>query len=1036
MKTPIIVKDNSCDSASIQKKNALNGCSMLPENPLPQLIPNRIQAAVKRLQEAIWTNAQPLKIEATEAVPELIPWNQAVKRKRAPVATPSYWGRQYDQRWVKIAVPASKEARWLRWLDQGEATLYVDGEAFSGFDVAHRYCKLPASAKEVWIESLCLQTGVWHHEATGVSSHGSFCEGATLLTRDEEAWNAFHDLKCLLDVALDQRLRENPMAVSGSGGFGQQPVIDSYSPSFRRTLRLMDEAVDALDTEGISALRKKLRAAYEELRVDKTFMHCNLTGHAHLDLVWIWPERMGEIKASHIFATIDQLMEEYPEFRFSYSQPASYESVKRRNPELYKRVKKKIARGQWQATGAMYVESDTIFACGEALFRSFHLGQKGFVEINGAPSKLTWLPDVFGYSACMPQIMAQTGVKYFFTTKMTWNAINRFPHSSFIWRGSDGSEIVSHVTQDSGYVTHMEVSNIKMPMLAHQQGDVHHEYLLPTGYGDGGGGPTAEMCERARRLGSLPGMPSLSWEQPEAFFERLDKVANRLPVHQGECYLEYHRGTYTTHSNLKASFRGLERAMQVAESIAAATGKRWEMEHAWKRLVFAQFHDYIPGSSVWDVYLEGLPELDRLAAGQMEQARKALASSKKGKDCLFNPHAVPVTKWIEKAGAPVRVSLPALAGVELDSALVSTPDEEVQLKGKTVSNGLVTFRVDSSGWIDQVEWEGVSVPLSGPFGQLISYADRAANFEAWDIDRHVLSLGEVCKSKAKVEAFTEGAHRAGFRVSRAIGKKSEATVIFSLEAGSPLIHLSIDLNWQEPESLLKIHFPTRYAATNARYGAPFGSVLRPQVPNGLLAEAMWEVPFSRYLAVFDEGEREGLFVVSESKYGATTRSGEIGVSLVRSPRVTGFEGHKTGWNAALTRLEGLSICSDIGTQQIKLALGRYDTGLARERQPATLADTLFTEPVAYVGTAVPPVLASITGDESLVPAWVKPTEKGEWILRLHEVGGRRGEVRIHAREGWDLQTTDLSETASAPVGRGGKVRFEPYKIVSVRFVKT
>lgn len=1004
---------------------------MLPNHHLPQLIPNRIQATLNRLRAACWTGRQQVSVEASKPQAKQLSLAEGKMLKRASVKPCSFWGRLFDQRWCLVILPEAADGNtWLEWKDQGEATLYVDDKSYFGFNVAHRYCRLPQGTTQVWLQSSCIQSAIWHPEANGMDAEGSYFEGASVMRRDDTVWGAYHDLKCLFDLAMDQRQRENPHLGTSLHGFGLQPLVDKFTPVYRRLLRGMEDAANLYDQKGTLALRRSLAELYKELQMDKTFSKCVLTGHAHLDLVWIWPERMGELKAVNIFATADRLMEEYPEYRFAYSQPASYEAVAKRDPELYARVQGRIESKQWQATGAMYVESDTMIACGEALARSFVLGQKGFTEINGASSRLTWLPDVFGYSACLPQIMKQTGVEYFFTTKMTWNAINRFPYSSFIWRGNDGSEILAHVTQESGYVTYMTVDNVKAPMHANQQADIYNEYLLPTGYGDGGGGATDEMIERARRLGALPGMPDIEWDQPESFFERLNAVRDALPIHQGECYLEYHRGTFTTHGNLKASFRSLERAMQVAEAVSAVTGKAWEMEHSWKRLVFAQFHDYIPGSSVWDVYLEGLPELDREAENQLDYAAKALAGT--GEDCLFNPHAVAVCQWVTKPGSakPVYAALPPLSGSAIEALETASPDA-VRIKGRLVSNGLTDFHLNSFGWIDQLTWEGVTVPLAGPMGQLILYPDHAANFESWDIDRHVLNLGKVCKSKAEITPIEEGTHRAGFSVKRKIGEKSEATVSFILEAGSPLVQVSIDLDWQEPESLLKLLFPTEYAATNARFGIPYGSVLRQQVPNSMQAEAMWEVPFSRYLAVFDEGEREGLFVVSKDKYGATVREGSVGVSLVRSPRVTGYEAHSFAWPPHLTRLNIKSPYSDMGKHRILLAIGRYDAELSRECQPASLADTLFTAPVAYRGKPINSMIRSMTGGDTLVPCWVKPADGG-YIVRLHEVSGRRGSLKLKLQDGCHLELTDISESSNS--GLQDTIDFKPYEVVSLRIL--
>ncbi len=999
---------------------------MLPEHALPQLILGRTQATLKRLKHTIWRDKVSLNVTATAPQTEHMSLAEAKKLPREAVLDGTSWGRLFDQRFCHVELPSPADGgTWFFWHDQGEATLYVDGEAYFGLNVAHRHCRLPKGAKEVWLQSSCVQSAIWHDEAKGMLQ-GSLFKGAWLAKRNDVIWNAYHDLSCLFDLAMDMRSRENPKIPRALEGAGLLPIVDSFSPAYRLILRIMNEAIDAYELDGPQAMRDRLARGYESLKQENPLSECILTGHAHVDLVWIWPERIGELKAVNVFATANRLLEEYDDYRFAYSQPASYEAVAQREPGLYEAIRDKIQTGAWQATGAMYVESDTIFACGEALARSFVIGQQEFKNISGQESRLTWLPDVFGYSACLPQIMKQTGVDYFFTTKMTWNAINRFPYSTFIWRGNDGSEILSHVTQDSGYVNHMKIEQIKATMNANQQADLYPEYLLPMGYGDGGGGPTDEMIERSRRLGNLPGMPSMRWDQPEAFFERLDQIAAKAPVYQGECYLEYHRGTYTTHGNLKAAFRGLERALQAGEAAAAATGQKVENTHAWKRLIFSQFHDYIPGSSVWDVYVEGIPELEALAQNALADASTSL--SKDGEACLFNPHAVPVTHWTEDGKA---IELAPLRGTPVSKATPVENPGTVTLAEHSVDNGLVSFRLNQDGWIEQLDWEGVSVPLSAPLGSLYLYPDRAANFESWDIDRHVLSLGQICNAPAEIETISEGSHRAGYKVTRKVGKQSSASVTFLLKAGSPLVHIDVELDWQEEESLLKLHFPTRYAAPNARFGIPYGSVLRPQQAGSMTAEAMWEVPFNRYLAVFDDSEREGLFVISEAKYGASVRDGQVGVSLVRSPKVTGYDlGHGHAWPAHLTRLENITPCSDIGAHSIKLAIGRHEIGLPRHRQPAMLADTLFTPALPYQGSAVPALLESIEGGDTLIPSWAKPAEGSGWILRLHEVAGQRGKARISFSKPVKLALTRLDEAQSKPLD-SDTLAFQPYEVISL-----
>jgi alpha-mannosidase len=675
----------------------------------------------------------------------------------------------------------------------------------------------------------------------------------------------------------------------------------------------------------------------------------------------------------------------------------------------------------------MYVESDTLIATGEALARSFVLGQEGFHTIAGKPSRLTWLPDVFGYSGSLPQLMKLSGVDYFFTTKMTWNAINRFPYSSFIWRGIDGSEVIAHVTQESNYVTHMQVSDVKNAMYGHQQGDVHGEFLLPVGYGDGGGGPTDEMCERARRLRSLPGMPSMSWDGPDNFFDRLAKLRNKLPVYQGECYLEYHRGTYTSHGNVKAAFRRLERALQIREAVAVATSKGGVPTNAWKRLVFSQFHDYIPGSSIHEVYAEGLPELGRIADEQLTEVKKIL--TKKGENSIFNPLPVTIRHRFK---SDVFVEIPPLTGAPINRLEVAVDDRVVVNNGR-LSNKYVSLDINKSGSIAGLIIDGIPVAIREPLGSLTLYPDRPASFEAWDMDRQTLSLGEPCIEPARIVARREGRCRAGISVTRKIGKASNITITYSLEAESKLVHIGVEIDWHEKEHLLKMNFPTGYSGANARFGIPYGSILRSQQPGPMAGEAMWEVPFSRWLAVFDEGEQNGLFLVTEDKYGATVRDGEIGLSLVRSPRVTGCEYHRHVRPANLTRLQPASIYSDQGKHVIRLAIGHYNTNAQLEQQPAMLAETLFTPPVPYCGTAVQTAYRGVRANGNLIPVWAKPDGKNTWVLRLNEIAGRRGTAELLLTKKMKITPVDL--LGNPLTGKkiiNGKFEYGPYEIISLR----
>lgn len=998
---------------------------MLPINPLLQLTPLRAQRGVLRLTEMIWSEARPLRVEATAARPDHVPLAVARKSPRRAVSAGAGWGRLYDQRWCRVAIPAGG-GRWLRWDEQGEATLFVDGVPFYGFDVAHRYCELPAGVREVWVESLCVQAAIWHPDAKGLAAEGNLFRGAQLLRRDDEAWHAYHDLNCLYEWMLDLRVKEHPGIAREPFSQTQQAPLTDVSPLYRRLLRGLDTALDAFDTGGVGALRRALAKVYAEMRDPRPFSRAALTGHSHLDLVWLWPEQVGEGKAVHTFANVNRLMALYPEFRFAYSQPASYEAVGRRSPELLRAVRARLRSGRWEATGGMYVESDSHVACGEGLARTFLLGQESFVQLTGRRSRSLWLPDLFGFSACLPQLMRLSGVDYFFTTKTTWNTVNRFPHSSFVWRGAGGHAVVSHVTQGVQFNNTVAVEQLRAASHQHQQGDLHDEFLMPNGWGDGGGGPSEDMCERARRLTALRGLPALKWDQPEAFFDRLAEKRAQLPALDGEIYLEYHRGTFTTQSRVKAHFRELERALQAHEAALVVTrgAPGADLAHAWRRMVFAQFHDYIPGSSIPEVYVQGLPELAQLTREQNAAAQKSLGE--KGDACLFN--SLPVARrWV--AGGQV-VDLPPLASVRAADAIVHgvTP---VTVAGRTLTNGRVTARLDARGGLAALSVDGHAVELAAHAGELVVYPEQPANFGPWDIDRHSLSLGEPMRRPAKITALPNG-----FAITRTAGKKSTATIRYMLQPGESVLRVTVELDWQEPDTLLKLHFPTHYRGREVRCGTPFGSILRPQLATTREAEAMWEWPMSRWATVSAEAEREGLFVLTEAKYGVSCRDGNLGVTLLRTQKHVGYEDHGRAYPAHLSRLpKPATVFTDLGKHTIELALGFYDIGAPRAEQPTVLAETLFTPPVPYRGAPVASAFGGIEGGETLVPHWARPLGKNRWVLRLHEIAGQRGTAQLKLAPGWRVRKVNLLGEPLGAALRGTKVAFAPYEIISLELTK-
>jgi alpha-mannosidase len=540
----------------------------------------------------------------------------------------------------------------------------------------------------------------------------------------------------------------------------------------------------------------------------------------------------------------------------------------------------------------------------------------------------------------------------------------------------------------------------------------------------------------------------LKWDQPEAFFDRLAVKRAKLPSLDGEIYLEYHRGTFTTQSRVKSHFRALERALQAREAALVVTGKKpgADLAHAWRRLVFAQFHDYIPGSSIPEVYAQGLPELAKITREQTEAASMTLSGPKvgasllatsgrsvatkvaptrksRGDRCLFNP--LPLARQVVVNGRVV--ALPPLAGVRIADATVKNL-APVTVKGRTLSNGRVTARLDARGGLAALTVDGRAIELIPGAGSLMVIPEQPANFGPWDIDRHSLSLAQPARVPATITA-----DRAGFTVSRKLGRASTASIRYWLEPGASVLRVTVSLDWHEEDTMLKLRFPTAYRGREVRCGTPFGSVLRPQLATSPQVEAQWEWPMSRWATVSHDGERAGLFVVTEAKYGLSCRDGDLAVTLLRSPRHVGFEEHAKAYPAHLSRLpKPATVFTDQGQQTIELALGAYDLGAPRAEQPAALAETLFTAPIAYRGAPVTSAFRGLTGGETLIPHWAQPQGRNQWLLRLHEVAGQRGTAKLDLAPGWTAQKTNLLGEPLAPILRSSKLSFAPYEIMSLQ----
>jgi alpha-mannosidase len=527
--------------------------------------------------------------------------------------------------WLRASLRVPEEWRGqsvhlsLAWEGAGqastEAIVYLDGAVLSGLDDFHRSALLPAAAHDGEHE-LLVRCYTPYRQPFG---------GLSLLLRDETIFRLGQAMRAMFEAAptyresdvekhaLLKRLNDAYAALDLRAGWQSEQFAESAKVAF-----------GLLQNQEPRTENQQLEAGSQFSALGSPTIIA--TGHAHLDVAWLWPLWRTRQKVAHTVANALHLMERYPDYHFSMSQPQVYSYLKQDAPDLYERMKQRIAEGRFEPVGMMWLEPDCNVTSGESLVRQLAQGARFFAKEFGELNHVVWLPDVFGYSAALPQLMRLCGISCFMTTKISWNQFNRMPNDTFRWRGIDGSEVLTHFITASAdqpkhpsdaqfytYVGRMSGGESFGLWNHYRQKEINDEVLYSYGWGDGGGGPTEEMLEAAHVLDSLPGFPQVKLGRVEQFFERLyQRVWDdpRLPTWVGELYLEYHRGTYTSQARTKQQNRAAELLYREAEWLNAwavslgAENRQGQLDAGWRTILLNQFHDIVPGSSIPQVYID------------------------------------------------------------------------------------------------------------------------------------------------------------------------------------------------------------------------------------------------------------------------------------------------------------------------------------------------------------------------------------------------------------------------------------------------
>lgn len=995
------------------------------------------------------------------------------------LAPNSYWGSWMTNFVLRTAfeVPTDwpKDATVALYLPLGEAgdfshpeaLAYLDGQAHAACDRHHQEMVLPEIYRDGQRHQLAL------HGWTGL---GGF-------TNDEPFSKLFMN-PCAL-VQIDQPSRD--FIATARVALGVADHLDDNEPAKGHLYNALDEAFKVLDTgEPLGEMfYRSVPAAHEALRtgISKAGPALDVaivaSGHAHIDVAWLWTLAQTRRKAGRTFHTVLRLMEAFPDFHFTQSQPQLYDYIQQDYPGVFEAIKTRVAEGRWEPIGGMWVEADCNLSGPESLARQFLLGRSFFREHFGteAESPVLWLPDVFGYAWNLPQLIKEAGVEYFFTIKISWNQYNRLPYDSFWWQGLDGTKVLTHFsttpgnfelpgtgTRPSNYNATATPEEALSTWCNLQQKELQHVMLMAFGYGDGGGGPTREMLENIREMKRFPASPQLRHGRAGDFFHELEASSgDRMPTWNGELYLEYHRGTYTSQSRNKRANRKSEFMLHDAEFLATLammvnTNYRYpaeELRKAWELVCLNQFHDIIPGSSIGPVYQESLEqyaEVEAMVRTVQAGALQVIADQYGGDLILVNPTSfarsdlafwsghLATGQYVQKADGTLVMNQATTTGTWLDAGILPpysvTSLSLASSERPTLGTGLSASETHLENHVLRVEFNQAGdiiriydktqqrevLPEGSLANQLQAFEDRPMFWDAWDVDIFFEDTMWLADPATSIEVIEAGPLRATLEIKRRI-RHSDIVQRISLSHNSPQLDFDTTINWQERHVLLKAAFPVNVFSPVATYEIQWGNVERPTHRNTSWDWARFETCAQKWVDL-SEGDY-GVSLLNDCKYGYDIRDNLMRLSLLRSPTMPDPE-------------------ADQGEHRFAYSLLPHHGKWAEETIKAAYA---LNDPLMVMGSSADKALgrkehAFIAADRpNIVIETIKQAEDGiNLIVRLYESQRQRGSVTLttdfDVAEAWQTNLLEENQTAFDVKGKTIMLSFRPYQIITLRLIPT
>lgn len=847
---------------------------------------------------------------------EQLTLNEAQKKNFSDMQTGTKWGAKWEYGWFRGSVELPEEAInkriCLRPEVGGEGAVYINGINAGSKDKKHFEITLtrdgaPGSRYDIVIESYAghgprienvLPTPPGRLTVPEPGPTQTVVGRSTYGIWDEDAYQLWIDVDTLYQVR--NNINENSLRTS---------EIDKALRDF--TLIVDFELPYEERVETFKRGRERLKPLLE-CKNGSTAPLMYIVGQSHLDLAWLWPKAETERKIARTMSTQLALLDEYKDYKFFFCEPPLHEMLKELYPDLFERVKQKAREGQIIAEGGIWVESDTNLPSGESLIRQLMYGKMYFEKEYGVDSKLLWLPDVFGFSAVLPQLMKGCNIKYFCTKKIidNYNGGDPFPYNIFMWEGIDGTRVLSHIIRKSNSPIDPQTL-IKRWEFDRRQKDDISTFLFPFGFGDGGGGPIRDHLEYIERMEDLEGVPRTKMCDPDEFFEDLEKQGVPENRYVGELYFQAHRGTYTSQAKTKKGNRKSEFALREAEmwgSIAKSLYKfeypYEKMDSAWKKVLFNQFHDVLTGASIKRVHdeaeadysevLKATEDIINTAAFSMTgdsngiTVFNSLSWERKELVCLpedvlgicdSEGKLIPVQELDGKVYAEATLPSCGWAGFTPVSGSAEV-ENTLGASDTMLENELIRITLNSTGEITSIfDKEANQEFAAGICNSFRMYKDVTTNYDAWDIDSMYSKAPVELGSEASTEVLYKGPLICGVRIKRKINN-SELTQDITLRRGSRKVEFKTRIDWKETHKLLKVAFPVDIYTNEVLNEIQFGYVKRPNHKSRQYDSDRYEVCNHKWSALTEENR--GFAILNDCKYGISAEDGCLSLTLLKS----------------------------------------------------------------------------------------------------------------------------------------------------------